>query len=128
MTLTLADLTTAQLALERLAAQSSGKQGYHVARLLALVREATAPYHVQREALVRSMGRERPVTETEAARGVIGTLIEVDPSRMVEFMTAVAELLSVTVTIDTWLLTPELLEASTLTGADMANLFVLMAG
>lgn len=127
MTLTLSKLLAAQPSLERLAAASTGKYGYTVARLLALVREATAPFETQRLALVKSLGHERDPTPSEQARGATGTLTEVDPSRMAEFSEALAELLAVEVTIDKWGLTQEILETSTVTGADMASLFVLMA-
>lgn len=108
------------------------KASYHVSRLIEAVQAHTRPFRTQHDALQASMraviGEQRPPTDAEKAAGVTAeTVYAVEATaKRDECNRQIAESVAVTVTIDKWLLTLEMLAPFAVSPRDLSALLPLM--
>jgi hypothetical protein len=103
------------------------KTAYHIAKLLRAVREETAHFHAERNALVERWGDERDATPIEQKDLGAARLRAVRPEHIAEFVAAVEELSALTVEIAVAPLTLEALGAIDVPAADLLALGPLLA-
>lgn len=129
ISMTLAELSQAEAALVRLGRRALPvKLAYRIARLTSQVSVETKTFHQQHDALVRSMGEERPPTAGEKATGQTAPVVEVTADNLPTFQAQLLELSSVTVNLDTqWGLSVELLESQDITPQDLIALGPLVS-
>jgi len=121
--MTLGEVLEAEVALTRLAAMPwPVRTGYHISKLLRLLRVETQLFEQQRIAAVREFGTPRPATDEERARGNGEEITQVPPARMTEYLRKVTELQQLPITIDWAPLTIEAFGDQRLTGIDMLAL------
>jgi len=95
----LGDLVNAEVALDRLLEERlPATVAYHVAKLARLVKAETAYFASQREAHVRELGEEVPVTDEQRAAGAT-SILKVKLEHVEEFNRRLTELATVEVSI-----------------------------
>lgn len=100
ITITLGGLVNAEAALSRLCAERlPATTAYQVAKLMRLAAVETKHFHVQRQAVYKELGVERPATDEERATGV-ETMIEVAPEHLLDLHKRIQEHADVSVSLD----------------------------
>jgi hypothetical protein len=90
---TLGELVTAEPALNRLLeAKLPVKVAYHVAKVARLMKQETAYFNKEREALIRELGEETMIDGQQA--------IQVSPAKTAEFSRRLTEIASIEVSLD----------------------------
>jgi hypothetical protein len=124
---TLGALVQAEPALGRLLEQRvSMRTAYHLAKFAKLVRDETAVYHQQRDALIRELGAPREPTDAERATGIQGPVTEVTPANRTAFFARERELAAVPVTLEWTRLNLSTLDGIQVSGADLLALEPLL--
>ena len=127
MTLTFAQLLAAEPVLNRLASERTTAQTrYALAQVVGAVREATAYFQQEREALVKELGAERPTTPAEQETGPAGTVWEVSPEHIPAFVERVRELVNVEVELKVTPLPLKALDAIALSADELLALQPLL--
>jgi hypothetical protein len=127
ITTTLGALVTAEPALGRLLDQRVSMQtAYTLAKLAKLVREETAVYHQQREALIQALGAPREPTASEQAAGIRESVIEVTVDNRAPFFAKVQELAAIPVTLAWTPVAVSVLDGIQISGADLLALDPLL--
>jgi hypothetical protein len=100
------------------------KTSYHVSRLVSIVSEHTRPFHEERLALSKVMGKERPATDAEKAAGCTDEFVYDlrATGKADEFDKQIKEAVAKTIEIDRWLLTLDILEAYQISTPDLTAL------
>jgi hypothetical protein len=107
---TLAHLLRAELVLDIMAATKvSAQTRYRLKRLVTAVHAHTDPFRVERDALIRELGTERDLTESELRAGATERPAEVATTNLPAYYARLLPLLATEITVTEWLLTPSLL-------------------
>lgn len=105
---------------------------YRVGRLSDAVAAETKQYHKQHQALLKKYGTERPATPADIVAGYVQSLSEpvlqvIEKDKLEAFGLEMAALSTTPITLaSTWLLTLDMLEGQTVSGAVMRGLGALI--
>lgn len=104
------------------------KAAYHVSRLLEAVQAHTKPFRTQQDALMVALGEKRPPTDAEKAAGVTADAVYdlQATGQRDEFNRQIVESIAVTVTMDKWLLTLDVLAPFHVSPRDLSALLPLI--
>ena len=98
---TLGQLYLADTALTHLSeVKVPAKVGYHLAKLVALVRQEITHFSTQRDKLTKELGEERSATADEYRRSGSSKVISIPPDKWEEYSQRCEELAAVPVTIN----------------------------